>query len=90
MISRYFNPELYNELGYMEFIAINEDKFDLIPGTAFENMLFVNEDAVNYYDFSIVDTSQLTAFNMAHKFANFKTDRVQNSVLQDFSKSELF
>ena len=32
MISRYFTPALYNKLGYMEFIAVTEDKFDLIAG----------------------------------------------------------
>ena len=30
MINRYFDPTVYNEIGYMPFITVTEDTFDLL------------------------------------------------------------
>ena len=53
-------------------------------------MLFVNENAISYYDFNIVDTSQIAAFDLAQTFSDYKTDTVLNSVLSDYSSKVLY
>ena len=37
MINRYFSPTIYNKQGYMDFIAVTENKFSLVEGRSMQH-----------------------------------------------------
>jgi len=57
MINRYFNPTIYNEQGYMDFIAVTENKFSLVEGRAFQYWVYLTKNAISFFTFHWLDTS---------------------------------
>ena len=57
----------------------------LVDSTA-QNVLYVTGNFISYYDFSIVDTSQIEALDFGQTFADYKTDVVQNTYLIDYQR----
>ena len=73
MINRYFDPTVYNNIGYMPFITVTEDEFDLVHKFTVKQTLQVTRNDISYYNFPLVDTSQIATPDLSEKFKDYKT-----------------
>jgi hypothetical protein len=91
MISQYFTPTLYNELGYAEFISLTESLYDIRDQMLTVDLMTVSQDAITYYNFAALDTSQISAFSFGTQLADYKMDQQQqNSFNNRDNKQALF
>ena len=73
MINRYFDPTVYKANGFMPFIAVTCDEFDLVYKLTVRQELYITLNDISYYNFPYVDTSQLAYPDMSQKFKDYKT-----------------
>lgn len=49
MISRYFEPNIFNDIGYMPFISVTEKMFELVPEKKVEDTMWIMKNAIEYF-----------------------------------------
>ena len=74
MINRYFNPSIYNKNGFMDFIVSNEYQFNLVESVVTNQVIYVQQYAIDYYNFRWLDTSQITVIDLATKLFDYKVN----------------
>ena len=77
MINRYFTPALIAELGYMDFISVTENKYYLNHQQQINEVMNVLQNAIDWYDFPVIDTSQISIIDFAHHYFDYKVDTMQ-------------
>ena len=90
MINRYFDPTVYKANGFMPFIAVTCDEFDLVYKLTVRQELYITLNDISYYNFPYVDTSQLAYPDMSQKFKDYKTLKQSSSTFLDSSNTKLF
>ena len=74
-LSRYYTPKIFEEVGFMPFIALNENIIQLTPlTTTFVNMYIEMQSTVTYW-FKWLDTSQISLFDFGLARRDYKVER---------------
>ena len=79
MISRYFSPSKYNENGFMSLTAVTQNLYSLNSSERLIHEIQVMQNAITYYNFMWLDTSQISTFNLGDSLDEYKVD-TQSSV----------
>ena len=60
--TRQFIPEKYSRDGYMGFISTRMDTPFLDSGYSSDQIIYISQNTIEFYDFKYIDTSQIQAF----------------------------
>ena len=58
----------------MDFIVSNEYQFNLVESVVTNQVIYVQQYAIYYYNFRWLDTSQITVIDLATKLLDYKVN----------------
>ena len=90
MINRYFDPVVYLENGYMPWITVTEDEFDLKYKNTVRQELYITRNDISFYNFRYLDTSQIATPDLSQKFVDYKTLDSAIATFRDYTNTKVF
>ena len=74
-INRYFNAEEYVENDVMNYITLSQDIVFLKKATEIDLKKSVAKNEIQFFNFSFLDTSDISIINLGTDFTNYVVER---------------
>ena len=74
-LSRYYTPDIYEEVGFEPFISINENLIDLQGLQTVQLNLYTEQQITTTYWFKWIDTSQFSLIDFGEERIDYKVER---------------
>lgn len=75
----------------MDFISVTENKFDLFSAKNIQQVLYLAQGTIGFYDFKWLDTSQISIYDFGQDFYTYiAAGKDVNSLINDNNQGDIF